>query len=401
MTARRGSIGRVCLVVRDEPGVTGTSRYVDRLRDGLLQRDIEVVELRTRPSSAGARALATLKRAGIDANAFLATYPLRLRWPAADVYHLTIQTYASCLPFGRPAGPTVVTVHDIVPHMTRADAELSGLRSPLHRRANALAMRGLSRADRLVTPSGWTRDQLTEALSIPAERITVAPLAVDHEVFRPLLPLTADFYARHDLPTDRRYVLNVGSEDPRKNVDAVIRAMPLIRRAAPDVVLLRVGAAYSPTRRAELTRLATELGVGDAVRYVGPVSDEELALLYNASAAMIMPSLYEGFGLPVLEAMACATPVVTTARSALAELANDAVARVVEPDDAAGLAGAVLDLLAGGERTAAQVERARGWAVGFTWDRTVDETIAAYGIARQSARAAAGRGAVAPSQAGG
>ena len=238
---------------------------------------------------------------GRDLRAFLTNYPLWSRYPEADTYHLTSQTLASLLLLRRPAGKVVVTVHDIFPYMFRDDPQL---RSPygtdhLYHR---LAMAGLKRADHLIAVSQYTRQCVTERLGIAPEKITVVYSGIDHERFRPL-PVTAAARERYALPEGPRYLIYVGSEDPRKNLATLVRALAELRRELPDVELIKVGRSHFERERQRLLELATKLEVRSAIHFLEDVSDQDLPLLYNLADLYVTPSLYEGFGFPVLEAM--------------------------------------------------------------------------------------------------
>jgi glycosyltransferase involved in cell wall biosynthesis len=373
-------------VTRDEPGTTGTSRYAGRLGADLRRLGAEAVYATTRPRGRVAGALALGRRAGVDLNTFLAHYPLALRWPAADVYHLTVQTYAGLLLAAPPPGPVVVTVHDIIPYLTRHDRGLRPYGHPVHRVFDWLAMQGLRRAQgfgSLLADSAWTKQTLVDALGLAAERISVVPLGVDRDVFRPGQHLPAGLRRRYGLTEAEAYVLYVGSEDPRKDLGTLLRAFARVVRVAPQARLLKIGAAHHQAERLRLRRLAAGLSIGEAVRFLDHVPEEDLPGLYNAAAVAVLPSVYEGFGLPVLEAMASGTPVVCAAAAALPELAGDA-ARLFPPGDADALAKALGQLILDPALRADLARRGLARAASFTWQQTAAATLDRY---RAAARA--------------
>jgi glycosyltransferase involved in cell wall biosynthesis len=275
--AGRGAIPTVCLVTRNEPGTTGTLRYADRLLSGLVETGHDVVHLSTRPTGPARRVLSVGRRAGLDLNTFLAQYPVRLAWPKADLYHLTVQTYGSVLLTNPPPGPTVVTVHDIIPYLVREDLRLIAYRHPLHRLFDWLAMQGLKRADALLADSNWTKLTMVQALGIPAERISVVPLGVDSSRFRPT-EVPTSFRLRYQLPEGPPYVLYVGSEDPRKNLETLWRAFALLAQRFPDARLLKVGNAHDPAERRRLSALADELGITERLRFFPHIPEDDLPL---------------------------------------------------------------------------------------------------------------------------
>src|SRR5687768_2850767 len=145
---------RVCLVSRTTSVATGTARYAAMLAEHLPAERWDVIPLTTAPMGTTHRARSIARsiarRGGLDPAAFLASYPVRLSWPEADVYHLTGQTFSSVLLLSRPPGPVVVTVHDIIPFLVRRDRRLRAYRHALHELFDRLAMFGLRRAQALI-----------------------------------------------------------------------------------------------------------------------------------------------------------------------------------------------------------------------------------------------------------
>ena len=377
---------RICVVSREEPGATGTSRYADQLYQGLRDRGHDVVPVVAGPGPRAEKLLVAAGRPlGVDASAFLGVYPAFLRWPQADVYHLTAHTFASALRATPPPGPVVVTVHDIGRLLEGSRATRAGIRSRLLRRAERFALVQLRRADHLIAVSGWTKQTIVREIRVAEDAVTVTPLGVDHGRYRPIA-LPADFRRRFRLADDRRYLLCVGSEEPRKNLPTVWRALRTVTQRFPDVVLLKVGRGYDGRERERLRSLAAELGIERAIILVDHVPEDDLPLFYNAADMLLMPSFYEGFGLPALEAMACGTPVVTSDRAALPELVGGGTGLQVDPADAESLATAITTLLEDPAGAKAVGERGHRRAQGFTWQRMVDRTIDVYRQVTQGSR---------------
>jgi glycosyltransferase involved in cell wall biosynthesis len=366
-----GFAGKVALVARKEPGVTGTSRFAATLLDALRASgtDVELAPLGLGPVAAPLASAA--KRAGVDLATFFGQYPLAMPRRAADVYHLATQTLATlCL--RRPDRPVVVTVHDIIPYLLRHDRKLRAYGHAIHRWFDYAAMRGITRATVITADSEWTRQTLIRELRIPEERVRVVRLGIDSELFRPTRPDKA-FWVRYGLDPDRPFALYVGSEDPRKNVASLIRAMALV----PELQLVKVGAAHHEREHTRLIALASELGLDRSVHWLRHVPEADLPRFYTAARVVVLPSMWEGFGLPVLEGMACGTRVVCANATSLPELAG-ADSILCEPSPAA-LAEAIQQGLRGdGEQPA---EARLAWARSFTWQRTADDMNAAYAAA--------------------
>ena len=297
----------------------GTARYLE----GLLAHN-EYVRL----SWGGSARLATAVRD-------VWWYPHGLPHEARGLDVLHCPTFRGPV---RSRVPVVVTVHD-----------LAVLRHPetfnqWTRRYSRFAVPRVARAARrLIAVSEFTRGELVELLRVPEERITVIPNGVGE-------PFTADGPA-----AEGDFVLAVGTLEPRKN-------LALVQQAARALAVeLRVVGARG-------------WGGISVDGWMGRVSDEQLAALYRGARCLVYPSLYEGFGIPVLEAMACGTPVVTSAGGATEEVAGGA-AVLVDPHDPASIAAGIE------EATDRRDElRARGLdrAAGFTWERVAAETRAVY-----------------------
>ena len=265
------------------------------------------------------------------------------------------------------AGPTVITVHD-----------LSFLRYP---EAHSAAMvRALNRrlpqaieASRFVlVDSEFVRSEVLATYGVPAEKVVTAHLGVSSR-FRPMAETeTRALLERHGLQHGK-YVLSVGTLEPRKNLAGALEAYGLLpaalRAAYPLAVVGMQGWGMHP-------KLS-----GD-VRRIGYAPEQELPSLYAGAEAFLYPSLYEGFGLPVLEAFACGVPVITSNNSSLKELATGHAASV-DPHDHAALSGALREALERSTEVQARVARGIEWARRFTWARCAEQTLSVYRRALQ------------------
>jgi glycosyltransferase involved in cell wall biosynthesis len=266
-------------------------------------------------------------------------------------------------------GRTVVTVYD-----------LSFLRFPeVYRWANrtylsALTPPSLRRADRVITISEDARRDVIDLCGVAPEKVTPILLAAD-ERFSPASPdAIAAFRQRQRLP--ERFVLYQGTLQPRKNVETLVRAYARLRgQGSDDHILVLAGArGWHDESVFELTH---QLGLDDAVRFPGFVPDDELALWYSSATVFAFPSRFEGFGLPLLEAMACGTPVVSSNASSLPEVVGDA-GLLVDPSDVDGLAVALRDLMDDEPRRNALSAAGLARAATFSWQRMASETVQVY-----------------------
>lgn len=263
--------------------------------------------------------------------------------------------------------PSVVTVHDV-----------AFLHFPEHyppaKRWYLRVMTGLSvrRAHRVIAVSEQTRRDVIRAYGVEPGRVVVVPNGIDAGWQRVRGEELAHWRAERGLP--EHFLLFVGTIQPRKNVTTLIDALAKLD-AAIDWPLYIVGAPG--WRETPVYRRVQERGLAQRVVFVGYVSPAELRYWYSAATLFVYPSLYEGFGLPVLEAMACGTPVITSDRSALPEVAGDA-AWLVDPTDPAALATAIATLARDPERRIALTRAGFARAQAFSWERTARETAAVY-----------------------
>jgi glycosyltransferase involved in cell wall biosynthesis len=344
--------------------MTGIGRYAAEVSQGLQQVGVDLHHAQVRnPVPAPLSRLGS--RIGYDLEAFAKSYPLRASVRRGYLTHLTSQTLAILLITQRLPRPVVVTVHDILPFLLRDDPELNIYRHQVDRAIDGLAMRGLRRADRLIADSHYTKRTLTEALGICPERVDVVHLGIDANHFTPR-PVPADFFPRYGLPSGRRYVLFVGSEDPRKNVSLLLRAIALVSQTIPDVLLIKVGAPAFTQQREYHLELCQKLGIADMVRWVDVVPEADLPLFYNAADVLAFPSRYEGFGLPVLEALACGTPVAAARISSIPELVGDAATLIDELAPEPLALNIAATIRAGKRDRESMIRQARQ----FTWERT-------------------------------
>jgi glycosyltransferase involved in cell wall biosynthesis len=290
--------------------------------------------------------------------------PVALQRAGIDLLH----ALAFAGPLVAPC-PFVVTIYDLA-FLRFPEAFRRGNRWYL-RTFTALSAR---RARRVIAISESTKRDVVDMLGVPADQVDVVYCGVD-ETFRPLPAAEVECF-REQRALPKRFILFLGTLEPRKNVQKLIRAYGQWRTVEPDIPKLVVAGAkgwYYERIFAEVERL----GLAGQVIFPGYVAQEELPLWYNAADLFVYPSKFEGFGLPVLEAMACGTPAVTTHAASLPEVAGDA-AWLVSPDDEAELVEAVRRVLK--DEVLRQEMKARGLAhaAKFTWEHTARQTLDAY-----------------------
>jgi glycosyltransferase involved in cell wall biosynthesis len=264
---------------------------------------------------------------------------------------------------------TIVTVHDLsfIRYPQCADANLRAY-------LNKVVPRSVHRADLILADSQSTKDDLVELLGVDARRIEVVYPGVEKR-FRPIedQALLEKVRKRYNLPP--RFILGLGTLQPRKNFTGLIRAFADLRFAISNLHLVIVGGKgwlYE-----EIFATVEHLGLGKKVVFPGFVADEDLPALYNLADLFVFPSLYEGFGLPPLEAMACGTPVVTSNASSLPEVVGEAglIVAATKVEDLAETMQRVLGDNALRERMIAKgVDQARK----FTWKEAASRLLSLY-----------------------
>lgn len=289
--------------------------------------------------------------------------PLAARRISTDVFHLADDN--GNLRRWLPGERTITTCHDMIP-LLAANGEIpyNGPRWYVER--FRWGVRDLRRAAAIVCPSEATRLDVIRMCGVPEERVRVIP----HGVSRRFAPLARERRAavRATLGTGAAdLVLHVGTGIFYKNVSATLEVLRLLRDGGYDVALVRAGAPLSADDRER----CTTLGLSDHVHDVGRVNDERLVEVYNAADVFLFPSFAEGFGWPVVEAMACGTPVVASDIPALRELGEDA-ALYASPDDPLALADAVRSVLDDPTRAAALSDAGRARASRFAWETAID-----------------------------
>jgi glycosyltransferase involved in cell wall biosynthesis len=361
---------------------SGVARYVHELLRALERspRNWRFGALASRPLAQAGAALATPMLSAPSRGRRLiwmqTQAPGVLRRARPAVAHFTNMV----APLRAPC-PIVLTIHDA-----------SLVRHPeLHSLRHWLAVRPLlplmaRRADAVITVSHSARADIVSILGVQPDRVHVVYNAPPAH-YQPVRDVAALKIIRDRYALPERFFLFVGTLEPRKNALALIEAIAIARKADPNIDLVMVGPLgwkYHST----LARI-DGLGLGQAILRLGYVTDPDLSAIYSLCDAVVYPSVYEGFGFPIVEGMACGAPVITTNASAMREIAADA-AILVEPGSPQALARAMLEVR--GNHVFAASLRARGRirSADFSWARAADETLNVYDavVARRAARKA-------------
>ncbi|HVN87513.1 MAG TPA: glycosyltransferase family 1 protein [Candidatus Binatia bacterium] len=311
-----------------------------------------------------------LTEAGLQlVDAPISPFDLRQQWHIPRLLRrLGIHTYHSpyyLMPV-RSGVPSVVTVHDVIP------LRFPHYFGPRDRFIFQAAIRLAVRAARLVIAvSATTASDLTEFVGVPAERLVVIHEAADPEMTPQPETAVASLRTRLSLP--ERYVLYFGANKPHKNLVRLVEAWARVQ-PRPEVLVI---AGSWDRRYPEARQRVIELGMNDSVRFLGPVAAADVAALYTGALLFVFPSEYEGFGLPVIEAMACGVPVACADTPALTEIAADG-ARRFDPRDRDAIAATIECVLRDATLRADLAERGRHRAIQFSWTDAARRTLAVY-----------------------
>jgi glycosyltransferase involved in cell wall biosynthesis len=304
----------------------------------------------------------------------------KLAWETIDLPLASLmrsQALIHSLYFAAPllaATPVVVTVHDLIPlivpgyHRSRQSAYYSRLMAVAVKRAAAI-----------ITVSEYAKEDIVRVLGVPRCRVHVTYEAAD-ERFRPATDDRAARTARQKYRLPERFLLYLGGAERRKNLETLLRAWSRVSDRMRTLSASLVVVANFPEPDAlypDICALAQELKVGDTVRFVSSVDEDDKPEVYRSALGFCFPSRYEGFGLPPLEAMACGVPVIASNATSLAEVLGNG-GRLLDPDDIDGWAGSMLHLVESENERQDLRERGLRRAVTFSWRRTAEETVKVY-----------------------
>lgn len=273
-----------------------------------------------------------------------------------------------------PSIPTVITIHDLIPLIVPLYRG-----SPLVRLYSHLAAMGARRAGAILADSVASARDTQSRLNIPGEKIHTVYLAANAS-YQPICDPHEIQRVRTKYQLPEQFVLYLGGFDARKNVRCIIRAFAVLaeeRAKGWKLVLAgklpEANSGFMPDPRV----LAREAGLEDSVQLTGFIAEEDKPALYSAARAFLFPSVYEGFGLPPLEAMACGTPVLVAERSSLPEVVGDA-GWLLDPNDPREWANALRVIISDATKWGELRERGLAQAKRFSWERTARETLRVY-----------------------
>jgi glycosyltransferase involved in cell wall biosynthesis len=278
------------------------------------------------------------------------------------IKHIASQGYASAAPYLRK-GPVILTCHDLIPwtfYNNRGFAWRSNIKS-------------IQQIEHIIAISEYTKNELMDHLGIPEERIHVILNGVDHKKFHTLTDPVRPAY----LHPEDKILLYAGSEEKRKNLGVVLQAMKNLIRVIPDVKFIKVGDGGPGISQDAFINDINRFGLAKNVILTGEISDAELLKLFNIADAFVFPSLYEGFGLPPLEAMACGCPVIASERTSIPEVVGDA-GILLDPEDPKAWCNAMFRVLDEPAIRKDMKEKSLQRAAMFSWETCAHKTQELY-----------------------
>jgi glycosyltransferase involved in cell wall biosynthesis len=287
-------------------------------------------------------------------------------YPYFDLFFATLPVFRK--------GKTVVTIHDVIP-LKFSKFYKPGKKGLLRFIQQRLVLQSV---DAIITDSEASKKDIVQYLKVKPEKVHVTYLAGNPNIEKPHHTKVAEIKAKYSLP--EKYILYVGDINYNKNLPQLIKSLKFL---PDDIHLVCVGRNFTPQEIPEWKWIETQIAMSDVasrVKFIADISgdaNEELSALYAAADCYVQPSLYEGFGLPILEAMQCRTPVISTQNSSLIEIGGEHVQFVKE--DAESIAAGIKVVLGWTESQKTEwVRTAYEWSQKFTWKKTADQTVAVY-----------------------
>ena len=301
-------------------------------------------------------------------------YPLRLKSVDVDLFHII--DHSDSYLIGWLNGfekPTVVTCHDLI-NLVRPDTFKNRARFPaLSMKTWKWSITGMKCANQVITVSAHTAKDVVDNLQVNQKQISVVPNAVDGK-FHPLPPEEiSTFRQQQGLSSETVCLLNVGSNNLRKNVSTVLKVLLVLRDRGLSVHFWKVGTGFNQEQKCFIKNH----GLTDYITYQGEPDVQTLVQFYNSADVLVAPSLYEGFGMTILEAMACGTPVVTSNVTSLPEVAGDA-AILASPQDVSAISAGIINLWQ--DKNFREYLQCKGLerVKKFTWENTAEQIAQIY-----------------------
>jgi glycosyltransferase involved in cell wall biosynthesis len=301
-------------------------------------------------------------------------YPATIKQQETDIFHIIDHSDGHIIYWLKNTGkPVTVTCHDLINFIQPENIREGSSLSSISTFAWKFAVKALPQANHIFSVSTHTAKDILQILKVEPECTTVTPNAVD-PLFCPFSATKVEaLRQKYQISPNTLCLLNVGSNQPRKNVFTVLKAVQELKSRGVSVHLLKTGADFTQEQKVFIQNCNFD----NCITYLGKPDKATLVEIYNAADILLSPSLYEGFGITILEAMACGTAVITSNVTSLPEVAGDA-AVLVEPMDVAAIVEAVLRLKNDSDFYQKLIDRGLARAKLFTWERTAEQVASIY-----------------------
>lgn len=301
-------------------------------------------------------------------------FPRLVRQQSADVFHIIEPAEAHIVYWLQKTAKTVVvTCHDLINFYYSGNLQGSVQLPFVSKNVWLFAVKGMKYANHIFSVSCVTAKDTTKLLNIEPAKITVTPNAVE-PIYRQLsLSEIESFYQNHNCNAQTTYLLNVGANHPRKNIFTILESLNILKQKEISFKFWKVGADFTDEQKQYIQEHQLE----NYITYFGKPDKKTLVEIYNAADMLIAPSLHEGFGITILEAMACGTPVITSNTSAMPEVAGDA-AILVNPQEPQAISQAVVRLHNDAIYYQELVDKGLSRAKLFTWEKTAEKLADVY-----------------------
>ncbi|MGI2905514.1 glycosyltransferase family 4 protein [Tolypothrix sp. VBCCA 56010] len=301
-------------------------------------------------------------------------YPQTVKKQEVDIFHVIDHSDGHLVYWLKNTGkPIIVTCHDLINFLQPENVSSQAIIPSVSMAAWKYAVRGIRQANRIITVSAHTAKDAVKLLDVKREDLIVVPNAVE-SIFYPLSETQIEVFRRqHHISPETICLLNVGSNQPRKNVFTILKALGILKEQKLPFHFWKAGADFT----VEQKQFIQTHNLEDFVSYLGKPDKSILVQLYNAADVLIAPSVYEGFGMTILEAMACGTAVITSNVTSLPEVAGDA-AILVNPTDVLAIAKAVRHLYEDSSYRQSLVEQGLARVKLFSWEQTAEKVAQVY-----------------------
>jgi glycosyltransferase involved in cell wall biosynthesis len=301
-------------------------------------------------------------------------YPKFVQQQVADIFHVVEPCDANIAYWLKNSGkPLVVTCHDLANYFFPGNLQGSVQLPIISRRAWLYSVNGMHYADHIITVSTATAKDTIQILKIPLDKITTISNAVE-PIFRPSQKSVIQTHRQEQgLSIETFCLLNVGSNDPRKNIQTILKALIILKRQDIPIQFWKVGTDFTTEQKKfiEVNNLKSSL------KYLGRPDKSTLVKIYSTADILVAPSLYEGFGITILESMACGTPVITSNISAMPEVVGDAGV-LVTPTESDEIAAAIINLYQNPSYYKELVDLSLKRAAKFTWINNAEKVAQVY-----------------------